>query len=85
MPRLVHELPSYSRHKSGKAHVRIHGKDHCLPGEYGSRESLKAYSELVDRILTGSADPAAAGAFADSPPDVLASSAIGFLATAWSR
>jgi integrase len=69
MPRLVHKLPTYTRHKTGRARVRIHGKDHYLPGEYGSRESLKAYSELVDQILSGTADPQPT--LATAPPDVL--------------
>jgi integrase len=53
MPRLVHKLPSYFLHKpSGRARVRYHGVDRYLPGPYGSEESRKAYSKLIDRLMS---------------------------------
>ena len=46
MPRLVHTLPKYSRHKTGQALVRINGKCHYL-GKYDTEESKAAYQRLV--------------------------------------
>lgn len=43
-------IPKYGRHASGKARVRWQGRDHYLPGKFGSAESIAAYEEFVERI-----------------------------------
>ena len=44
-------VPSYCLHKrSGRAVVRLHGKDHYL-GEYGTPESHAEYQRLIQRWL----------------------------------
>jgi integrase len=51
MPRLVHKQPTYFHHKaSNRARVRCGGKDHYLPGDYGSPESLRAYADLLESL-----------------------------------
>jgi integrase len=72
MPRLVHTPPAYSLHKpSGKARVRFRGRDHYLPGRYGSQESRAAYDKLIDRLMNQDGAPEATGA-ADAPaPNLL--------------
>ena len=47
MPRRAGKVPAYSLHKaSGKAVVRLEGKDHYL-GPYGSPESHERYERLI--------------------------------------
>ena len=47
MPRRAGKIPSYCRHRaSGRAVVRIDGKDHYL-GPYGSPESHEEYERLI--------------------------------------
>ena len=47
MPAAKNKVPSYTRHKaSGRAVVRIHGRDHYL-GPYGSPESHEHYARLI--------------------------------------
>lgn len=47
MPRRAGKVPAYSLHKaSGKAVVRLDGKDHYL-GPYGSPESHERYERLI--------------------------------------
>ncbi|MFN0018402.1 MAG: tyrosine-type recombinase/integrase [Pirellulaceae bacterium] len=47
MPRISGKIPSYGRHKaSGKAVVRLRGKDHYL-GDFGTAESHERYERLV--------------------------------------
>ena len=47
MPKQSGKVPSYCRHKaSGRAVVRIDGKDHYL-GIYGSPESHDEYERLI--------------------------------------
>jgi integrase len=47
MPRRPGKVPSYCHHKrSGRAVVRIDGRDHYL-GEYGSPESYERYERLI--------------------------------------
>lgn len=53
MPKLVHRLPKYSKHKaSGQAVVSIGGKDHYL-GPFGSAASRKEYDRLIREYLAG--------------------------------
>ncbi len=40
------KLPSYRRHSSGQARVRITGKDYML-GAYGSKLSKEKYNRLI--------------------------------------
>jgi hypothetical protein len=52
MPRKKIAVPSYLPHKArncGK--VRIDGRDHYLPGEFDSPESLEAYRRFVAEYL----------------------------------
>jgi integrase len=44
-------IPTYQRHASGQAKVRINGRDIYL-GPHGSDESKQRYEELVRKILT---------------------------------
>src|SRR5262245_39709146 len=68
MPKLVNKPPKYSRHAAtGRARVRHQGREHYLPGAYGSPESLEAYS----RFVAGLASPLAAGAVPEPSPLVL--------------
>lgn len=47
MPRLIHSLPKYRKHRaSGQAIVTLDGKDHYL-GPHGSRGSRREYDRLV--------------------------------------
>jgi integrase len=59
MPRLVNRPPAYTHHKpSGRARVRFQGRDHWLPGKYGSKESREAYARFVATLSDGEAfDP----------------------------
>jgi hypothetical protein len=53
MSRPSQKVPAYCRHKaSGKAVVRLEGKDHYL-GEYGSDESHEAYEKLIAEWRAG--------------------------------
>lgn len=69
MPKLAPDrLPKYRLHKhSGRAIVTLSGRDHLLPGKYGSRQSQAAYDRLIaewiasgrqplDRVTTASED-----------------------------
>jgi integrase len=57
MPRLVHKLPKYSRHKaSGQARVR-HGNKVTYLGAYGSPESHDAYARFVAGLTTPGTPP----------------------------
>ena len=64
MPRKKNSVPSYLFHKAHNCgRVRIDGRDHYLPGEINSPESVEAYRRLVAEYLTagrigGAADPA---------------------------
>jgi integrase len=49
MPRLVHKVPRYTKHVSGRARVRYNGKTVYL-GEYGSPESHEAYAQFIASI-----------------------------------
>jgi integrase len=72
MPRLVHQPPTYSLHKpSGRARVRYRGRDHYLPGPYGSAESRKAYAGLIDRLLNHNVAPEATEAPDAAAPNLL--------------
>ena len=51
MPRLVHRVPKYSKHKgTGQAVVTIGGVDHYL-GVYGSPSSRHEYDRLITEYL----------------------------------
>jgi integrase len=51
MPRLIHQLPKARLHSpSGRARVRINGKDHWL-GPYGSPEAKEKYNKLIATYL----------------------------------
>ena len=51
MPKLVHAVPKYAKHKaSGQAIVRFNGEMHYL-GPYGSAKSIDKYDQLVARYL----------------------------------
>lgn len=51
MPRLVHSVPKYRRHRaSGQAIVTLSGKDHYL-GPHGSKASKVAYDRVVTEWL----------------------------------
>ena len=53
MARKANVFPSYLLHqKTGKARVRIQGKDYYL-GEYGSEESRIAYGQLIAKMAGG--------------------------------
>ena len=41
--------PSYRRHKTGQATVRIKGKDHYL-GKHGSERSKDRYKQLISEL-----------------------------------
>ncbi|MDG3006611.1 tyrosine-type recombinase/integrase [Paludisphaera mucosa] len=48
MPKLGCKPPAYRRHKAtGRARVRYQGKDHYLPGKFGSPESRQAYARFI--------------------------------------
>jgi integrase len=69
MPRLVHKQPAYFYHKaSNRARVRYRGKDHYLPGAFGSAESRKAYHELLARLVSEEAEPGASKPTAAAAP-----------------
>jgi integrase len=52
MPKLVHRLPSYRKHKaSGQAIVTFHGRDHYL-GPHGAKASKREYDRLVAEYLS---------------------------------
>ena len=52
MPRKIRR-PAYTLHKAtGRARVRIDGRDHYLTGEYGSDESREAYDDLIAEWLS---------------------------------
>ena len=67
MPRRSGKVPSYCHHKSsGRAVVRIDGRDHYL-GPYGSSESYERYARLIAEWRTSRvAQPGAP----ESPPAV---------------
>jgi integrase len=51
MPRLVHSLPTYRKHKrSGQAVVTLNGRDHYL-GPHGTRVSKREYDRVVAEWL----------------------------------
>lgn len=53
MARPKKEVPDYRHHKtSGRARVRINGKDHWL-GKYGSDESRRKYADLIAEHVAG--------------------------------
>lgn len=48
MARKKAEPPAYRRHaQSGRGYVFVDGKQHMLPGRFGSEDSLSAYRELI--------------------------------------
>ncbi len=52
MPRLVHQVPKYRKHRtSGQAVVTIAGKDHYL-GPHGTKASRMLYDRLVAEYLS---------------------------------
>jgi integrase len=52
MPRLVHQVPKYRKHRaSGQAIVTISGKDHYL-GPHGTKASHALYDRLVAEFLS---------------------------------
>ncbi len=54
MPRTKNVNPSYLLHsQSGQARVRIDGREHLLPGQFGSDESRIAYGQLIARHASG--------------------------------
>jgi integrase len=58
MPKLRQTIPSYCLHKrSGRGVVRLSGRDHYLPGSFGSAESRAAYDEFVARWLANGRRP----------------------------
>jgi hypothetical protein len=51
MPRLVHAVPKYHKHRaSGQAALTINGKDYYL-GLYGSKASKVEYDRLIAEYL----------------------------------
>jgi len=46
MARKMNSIPSYFRHSSGQARVRVDGRD-ILLGPYDSKESRIRYAEIV--------------------------------------
>jgi len=51
MPRLIHSVPKYRRHRgSGQAVVTFNGRDHYL-GPYGSQASRIEYDRLIGEWL----------------------------------
>jgi hypothetical protein len=57
MPRLVHAVPKYRKHRaSGQAIVTIAGKDHYL-GAYGSETSRHQYDRLIGEYLALNRQP----------------------------
>ena len=54
MARTKNVNPSYLLHsQSGQARIRIDGREHLLPGPYGSDESRIAYGQLIARHASG--------------------------------
>ncbi len=54
MPRLVHAVPKYRKHRaSGQAIVSIAGKDHYL-GPHGTKASKHLYDRLIAEYLLDS-------------------------------
>ena len=53
MPKLKRpKQPKYCLHKpSGRGYVDFGGKQHYLPGKYGSKESVQEYEKLVGEYL----------------------------------
>ena len=52
MPKLLHTVPKYRRHKaSGQAVVTFNGRDH-YPGRHGSKSSREKYDRLLAEWLT---------------------------------
>jgi len=57
MPRLIHSLPKYRRHrKSGQAVVTLNGRDHYL-GVYGTKASRIEYDRLIGEWLAAGRSP----------------------------
>lgn len=54
MARKANPIPSYLRHSSGQARVRVDGRD-ILLGEYNSKESRVRYAEIVAKLVSGQA------------------------------
>ena len=52
MARKSNPIPSYLRHSSGQARVRVDGRD-ILLGEYNSKESRVRYAEIVAQVVSG--------------------------------
>ena len=51
MPRLIHAVPKYQKHRaSGQAVVSINGRDHYL-GLHGSKASRVEYDRLITEWL----------------------------------
>lgn len=57
MPRLIHALPKYRRHrKSGQAVVTLKGRDHYL-GRYDTKASRTEYDRLISEWLAAGRNP----------------------------
>jgi len=56
MPRLTTKLPTYRKHPSGQAIVKLNGVVHYL-GKYGSRSSKVQYDRLVSQWLASNRSP----------------------------
>jgi integrase len=68
MPRLIHSLPKYRRHrKSGQAVVTLNGRDHYL-GPHGTKASRVEYDRLMGEWLARGRRPLTV---ADSPISVV--------------
>ena len=52
MARKPNVFPSYLRHSSGQARIRVDGRD-ILLGVYGSDESLIRYGQLIAKLAGG--------------------------------
>ena len=76
MPRLVHQVPKYRKHRaSGQAIVTIAGKDHYL-GPHGTKASHAFYDRLVAEFLS-------AGRQVVEPARAESSSVVEVLAAFW--
>lgn len=52
MARKPNVFPSYLRHSSGQARIRVNGRD-ILLGLYGSDESRVKYGQLIAKLAGG--------------------------------